>query len=163
MKRNGRLSWREVIAALAVIVALGVMMSSYSGIQKKRNQLQRRLGDLRELQSLGQLKVSQAEAFQRWVDQGEHRYDLAALIDQHLGGVKVDKASRESFALMDGWTLNRYDVRLDNVPPGKLSEFLAGCENARPPVRIMDIQITLSSDTASPNYTAQLALAEITR
>ena len=155
---------REAIAMVLVALALGSTWWTFSAIQSDRQKLQRRLQDIRTIQDAGRTHAVDRKEIERWLGRGEEKpATLEALIREHLDGVKMDSALREKTESFDGWNLKRYDVRLDDVPPGKLSEFLAECENAIPPVRIVEIQVTTSPDTASPNYSAQLGLAELSR
>lgn len=86
---------------------------------------------------------------------------LAELARRHLEGAPHDLALRERRDEGgDGFT-TRYDLRIERIDAAAAARFLAACENARPPVRLIDIQV--SSAPAAPGQLAlQLALAELT-
>ncbi len=85
---------------------------------------------------------------------------LAELARRHLEGAPHDLALRERRDEGGDWFTARYDLRIERIDAAAAARFLAACENARPPVRLIDIQI--SSAPAAPGQLAlQLALAEL--
>jgi len=85
---------------------------------------------------------------------------LAELVRRHLDGAPHDLALRERRDEGGEWFTARYDLRIERINGPAAARFLAACENARPPVRLIDIQVS-TAPAAPGQLTLQLALAEL--
>ena len=162
MSGPANISARALITGLIVAAALVIAWSSRREIIFLRAQIKTRHTEL------AQIAAKQAEAARQrapldWIETRARPGDTVAdLIQRHLGTAPTDLALRERRDDENGWSHQRYDLRIDRASPAALGAFLAACENARPPVRLVDIQVSAAA-TPDPQITAQLALAELTR
>lgn len=148
------------IAGLLTAVSLIIGMQSFNRVSFYQNQIKVRRQELSGLIRMQAGSLQQRAALD-WINaHARHDANLAALIKQHLPGTKNDLVLREAQTVGGGWNIQRYDVRLSEIAPDKLGKFLAACENACPPVRIEDIQVSPGSDN-SRGLLVQLALAEM--
>jgi hypothetical protein len=163
MKPSAQLSWRMAATALLVLVALWFAWNRYGAITFYDAQLKNRLRDLRELRVLAAAEAGQRAGVEQLLSGAGAEENLSVLVREYLPGIKVDIKPRETTPAMDGWSMKRYDVRIDRVAAGPLAEFLAACENARPPVRIVDIEAALSRAGANSELAVQLCVVELMR
>jgi hypothetical protein len=161
MSRPFRTSPGVWIAALLVVASIIAAFQSYRRVTFYQRQIAARQHELAELDRMRN-DVSRQRAALDWInDNARGNETLATLIKHHLSGTKNDLLLRESHGIGEGWNIQQYDLRLNEAAPDKLGAFLAACENARPPVRILDIQVS-PSPAKTRGLLVQLALAEIT-
>ena len=60
---------------------------------------------------------------------------------------------------MAGWSIQPIDMNVRDVPAGQLGDFLAACENARPPLRVAGIEVAATPRQGYVN--AQVWLNEL--
>ncbi len=159
-------AWRKQgrMAATVILVAIALysLASGLLRIDQLQTQIQARLGEQAALAELGE-KVIQLRAAHDWMSSTATTNGLlASLARQYLSGSPHDIALRERKDDGGAWSFQRYDLRIERVDATTAGRFLAACENARPPIRLIDIQVS-SAATAPGQYTLQLALAEATR
>lgn len=151
-----------LITVLFVITACVIAFSSLGEINFLRTQITARQ---KELDRIATMRVETAgqRAPLEWLESNARPEDrIAELIKRHLASVPTDLALRERREDDNGWITQRFDLRIDRIKPDDLSTFLAACENARPPVRLIDIQASAAT-TPDRQITLQLALAELSR
>jgi len=152
---------RGWIAIALVAVSVIIAVFSFSRISFYRNQIAARNLELAELNRL-QAGIVQQRAALDWINANAGKaQSLASLIKQHLPGIKNDLILRESNGAGEGWNIQQYDLRIDEAAPDKLGRFLAACENAKPPVRVVDIQVSPGPENTR-GLLVQLTLAEMT-
>jgi len=162
MSTTSRFSLRWLITALFVAAAAIIAFSSYREIHFLRTQIDARHKELARLETMLQ-ETADIRAPLEWLEANARPEDrIAELIKRHLASVPTDLAMRERREDENGWITQRFDLRIDRIKPNDLSTFLAACENARPPVRLIDIQASAAA-TPDRQITLQLALAELTR
>lgn len=150
---------RTAVTGLLVVVALYALAAGLRDLAFLQRQFTARAGEQRALERIAQ-EAAEARAPFDWMTRHARAEDrLAAIIARELGGVAHDLALRERKNEQDGWQFQRYDLRIDRIDAAAAARFLAACENARPPVRLVDIQVSATPEDAR-RYTLQLALAE---
>jgi len=160
MKVPGRNVIRMILTSVLVLLAIFMNVRAQKNINFYRTQIEARHGELETLQELTQSQIASRAAF-GWLQQHARPNErLEDLVKQQLSNVKTDLVLREVKQVGDRWNIYRYDMRLENVSTKQFSEFLVLCENARPPVRITELQVSVQEDHGGM-ITTQLSLAEI--
>lgn len=162
MSATARFSLRPLITVFIVAAAAVIALSSYREITFLSTQIDARQKELARLETMRQETAGQRTPLE-WLESNARSEDrIAELIKRHLASVPTDLAMRERREDENGWITQRFDLRIDRIKPNDLSAFLAACENARPPIRLIDIQASAAA-TPDRQITLQLALAELTR
>jgi hypothetical protein len=155
------ISPRGWIAIALVAASMIIAVISFSRVTFYRKQLQARRVELAELNRL-QAGIVQQRGALDWINTNAGKaQSLASLIKQFLPGIKNDLILRDSTGAGEGWNIQQYDLRIDEAAPDKIGRFLTACENAKPPVRIVDIQVSPGPENAR-GLLVQLTLAEMT-
>ncbi|HMP89447.1 MAG TPA: hypothetical protein PJ991_04560 [Kiritimatiellia bacterium] len=154
--------FKPALAAIVVIGALWYFEQSRRTLAFYERQIAMRRVEHRQL-SDSMNKLENLRAAHDWI-LGQARESggesVTALMRSRLSGVKTDLVAREKSDAGQGWSIQVMDLRIDQISARQLSSFLAACENARPPVRLLDIQVTASA-SGRQMLVAQLALAEL--
>jgi len=158
MRRPSKHFWMAFGVAVLVLIALGFLRHAVVQIGFHRQQMENRRQELAELRQLRAQMASPRAAYE-WVQAARNGDRLNTLVKRHLPELKTDLVVRETRPAGEGWSEQRYDLRIDAMAPDKLGPFLVACENARPPVRLREIQVSVSAE--SRLVVAQLSLAEL--
>lgn len=164
MSANHRFStWPLGLAALAVVVAVIFALNTLADVRASQRQVRLRQQELQEIRDLQKDRQARMAVLDELTADLTARDTLAGLLQQHLPGITADRALRESAKGPMDWIIKRYDVRIDRVPSAQLHAFLSACEQARPPVRLVDLQVATAKEDGPPGLQAQLTLVELTR
>jgi len=146
-----------------VLFALASVATAFWNLNRLdfyQRQTELRLQEQVALEEMTEKILNQRAAFD-WISGTAKNEDkVAQLIKRHLSGVKVDFLLRDKQPAGQGWMVQAMDLRIDRVSPEKLSGFLVACENARPPVRLIDVQVSAAVEGRG-GLAVQLALAEL--
>ena len=153
---------RGIITGLLIAAAAYVLAGSLRDLTFLQRQLSARQTERTALERhRGQ--VAEHRAAFDWLEGNTREEDrLTELVKRHLTSIPHDLAMRERTENGEAWSFQRYDLRIERIDADTVGRFLAACENARPPVRLIDIQVSAAA-TAERQLTLQLALAEITK
>ena len=146
--------------ALLLAVSLGAAYRSHNRLSFYKQQIATRLQERETLEKIEERLANQRAAFDWIAAQADGQDTVANVMKRHLSGAKSDLILREKRPAGRNWTVQVMDLRIEPVTAEKLSAFLVACENARPPIRLLDIQVSASPDARSL-LVAQLALAEL--
>ena len=112
-------------------------------------------------QDIAHLQRKQADHHQLLSIEEQHRRDLAtvqayeqldattkkslsALLSESFSGYKIEIHPRSETPVLNDWLLKNVDVTLDEIPLAMLAAFLKRAEDARPPWRATEYNISAS-------------------
>ncbi len=162
MKQNAWLSWRMVGGGVLLVAVAAVLWHQADKARLYRLQIANRMAEMAEVNALAAETARRQAVTDGLADSARTEDRVRALMDRHLGGTVVDLVLRDEQAVDTAWRVRRYDVRMELVESVRLAAFLAACENARPPVRLLELQVNAVAGTR-PLVQAQLSLAELSR
>lgn len=151
---------RGIAALLITAISLTVCYLALGRLSFYRVQIESRLREKTELATLRETLLSRRAAYEQISAMNASGESLASVVKRTLPGVGNDTVLRETRDAGEGWVVRQYDVRLDQVPPARLGEFLSACVNARPPLRVVEVQVSRSRESDG-SLAAQLTLAEM--
>jgi len=160
MKLSPSFSYRLLVGAVLTVTSLLIFKYSLERLSFYQNQIEIRQQEKTELARIQESLWDRRAAFDQLSAQTPSSDTLASAMKRTLPGIKNDMVLRETRDAGEGWKIKQYDVRLDQVPPAKLGEFLAACVNSQPPVRLVEVQVSRSRETGEM-LAAQLTLAEM--
>lgn len=152
-----------VVAAVLVVVALYQAMLAFAAIGETRASLRERLDVLDHLRTLNAGPVAMRATVDDAAAQLDEQSRLEKLIGHHLAGIEFVREPPETVPLHGNVKLIRHALRIDEITPLRLGQFLVDCENARPPVRLAGIQITSPRGETARAAQARITLLELTR
>jgi len=143
MKRFPNLvAW--ILLAAAAAGALAFSARTLVATPGLMRQLQRRASDLERLRTLAADTASDRALLQALADTGGSPPSLGELVNAALPSAAAEFQVRETRALIEGWSLRRVDVILGDVSLADVGSLLARAEEARPPWRVAEFQVTAS-------------------
>lgn len=149
-----------VLTIVLLVASLVVGADAIKKIGFHENQIDARHQEFKELESLSET-LSENKAALNWLQEQAHPGNrLDDLMNEQLSRVQPDVVLRDVENVGDGWNVYRYDMRIEQISTEELSRFLVSCENARPPVRVSELQVTALRQEGE-SVMAQLSLAEI--
>lgn len=84
---------------------------------------------------------------------------LEDLIHEKTPGVRADIVVRNETAIMDGWKIRHYDVRIDRIDAASLNALLSAFSGTDSALRVVGIHVSAGRDVATSSLSAQLELA----
>lgn len=151
------------VAVVLAVIALHQSWLALAAIKSQRTAREDQHARLEQWRALNAGSASQRAAVNAAAAELTVESRLETLIAHHFAGLKVERTPPESVALDNGLHVRQHEVRIDQVTPLRLGQFLAGCESTRPPVRVAGIQITSPRGETARSVHAQLTLLEIAR
>ncbi|HMO51682.1 MAG TPA: hypothetical protein PKE26_10630 [Kiritimatiellia bacterium] len=146
---------------LLVALSVGLFLHGLTRQDFYRRQLENRARERAELVELRRLSEDRRAALD-WINaQAPDPGRLSALLRAHWPDGQRELTPRESRALGEGWTEQRYELRLDGAALDALPDFIAACAAARPPIRVRELQATATGAGSPPSV--QLVLSELQR
>lgn len=155
-----RAQLRPILVVLAVVAALAFTVQGVKRMSFYRSQIAARQAEFKDLTDLRLALGDQRAAFD-WLSSTARGNDaLVAVIERTMPGQRNDLVLRETKSAGEGWTIRQYDLRIPGIAGDRLGDFFAACANARPPIRLVEIQVSAGSE-AGGLVDAQLTLAEM--
>ena len=138
------------LGAAALMLTLGIVLTLHAltTLSADLRRLERKAGDLATLQKIAADWRANQQALRPFEALSTKQpVPLTELAGQHLPGVTPSIHQRETLPALGGWQVRRTEMKCE-APLVMLGQFLLAAENARPPWRLGEFDITATEKAA---------------